>query len=259
MLAMSKPAAPEPSASSDGPPTLALTRDVLKSGRIRDLIAQYDSDFKPLSDAELAASRAEMFPESGAPGDDVWLFGYGSLIWNPAIDYAEKRCVTVHGYHRRFCLRTHLGRGTPDLPGLVLGLDRGGCCRGVAFRIPRDRAASELEIVWRREMVTAAYRPRWLRAVGAKDDPDGPIDAIGFVINRTHDRYAGQLPEDEVAGIIAEACGFLGPCCEYLFNTVEHLRELDMPDAGLERLAQLVTARQSRRPSAALDGSVATK
>ncbi|MDF1792364.1 MAG: gamma-glutamylcyclotransferase [Thalassobaculaceae bacterium] len=234
------------------PFTVALTRDTLRSGKIRDLVQKHEPTFKALSDEELAASRAAMFPATGRPESDVWLFGYGSLIWNPAIEFAEKRTATVHGLHRRFCLRTRLGRGTPEQPGLVLGLDRGGRCRGVAFRIPRDIAEAELDIVWRREMVTYAYRPRWLKA--ATDQ--GPIRVIGFVINRTHDRYCGQLPEDEAAETIARACGFLGPCCEYLFNTVEHLRELGMPDAGLERLARRVIAKRAADAASALDAGL---
>jgi len=239
----------DPGTPTAPPATVALTRDALRSGRIRELVQQHGPSFKALSDAELAASRASMFAETGAPTDDVWLFGYGSLIWNPAIEFAEKRCATVRGLHRKFCLRTHLGRGTPEQPGLVLGLDQGGCCRGVVFRIPKDIAETELDIVWRREMVTLAYRPRWLKAETA----EGTVEAIGFVINRSHDRYCGGLPEDEVAETIARAYGFLGPCCEYLFNTVEHLRDLDMPDAGLERLARRVTAKRAAGVRPALD------
>lgn len=232
---------PGTSDTSDAPFTVPLTRDNLRSGRIRELVRQHDASFTPLTDEQLAESQASMFPPTGKPEGDVWLFGYGSLIWNPAIEFAEKRCATVRGLHRRFCLRTLLGRGTPERPGLVLGLDRGGCCRGVAFRIPKDIAETELEIVWRREMVTYAYRPRWLKA----ETDQGEIDVIGFVINRDHDRYCGQLPEDEVAETIAKASGFLGPCCEYLFNTVDHLRELGMPDSGLERLAEQVAKKQA--------------
>lgn len=219
------------------PPSIPLTRENIRSGKIREWIRQHDIDFVPLSDAELAASRAAMFG-GDAPTGDVWLFGYGSLIWNPAFHFAERRRATVFGLHRRFCLWTHLGRGSPERPGLVLALDRGGCCRGVAFRIPADQAEEELDIVWRREMVSNAYQPRWLKASTA----DGPVNAIGFVINRRHDRYAGPLSEAAVARAIATAGGFLGPCCDYLFNTVEHLEELGMPDAGLKRLARRVRA-----------------
>ena len=229
------------------PETVSLTRESLQSGQLREVLAKHGASVKQLTDEELAASQASMFPETGKPEDDVWLFGYGSLIWNPAIEYAEQRCTTVRGLHRRFCLRTELGRGTPDRPGLVLGLDRGGVCRGVAFRIPKEKAQTELEIVWRREMVTHAYRPRWLKA----QTDQGPITVLGFVINRSNERYCGQLPEDEVAETIATACGFLGPCCEYLFNTVAHLQELGMPDAGLERLARKVAAKQAAAKQAA--------
>ena len=215
---------------------IPLTRENLRSGRIRDWVARNDSGVVPLSDEELQHSRAAMFPPTGQPDGSVWLFGYGSLIWNPAIEYAEKRPATVHGLHRRFCLRTHLGRGSRERPGLVLALDRGGCCRGIAFRIPPEQAESELEIVWRREMITRAYRPAWLTAA----TPQGPVKAIGFVINRRHERYTGALPEEAVAATIAGAAGFLGPCCDYLFNTVDHLAELGMPDAGLARLARRV-------------------
>lgn len=222
------------------PPTpddvIPLTRENIRSGRIREWVAKHDGTFKPLSDEELRRTRAAMFPPDGKPKGSVWLFGYGSLIWNPAIEYAEKRPATVHGLHRRFCLQTYLGRGSRERPGLVLALDRGGRCRGVVFRISPEQAESELDIVWRREMISHAYRPRWLTAV----TPEGPVKAIGFVINRGHERYTGALPDEAVAETIAHAAGFLGPCCDYLFNTVEHLEELGMPDAGLARLAHRV-------------------
>ena len=235
------PRTPPETSESATPQTVALTRERLRSGEIRALLHKHEPSLKTLTDEELAASRASMFPQTGQPEEDVWLFGYGSLIWNPAIEFSEQRCATVRGLHRRFCLRTELGRGTPDRPGLVLGLDRGGVCRGVAFRIPKDHAEAELELVWRREMVTHAYRPRWLKA----QTDQGPIRVLGFVINRANERYCGRLPEEEAAETIARACGFLGPCCEYLFNTVTHLRELGMPDAGLERLARKVAAKQA--------------
>ena len=123
-----------------------------------------------------AGTREAMFPPDGRPDGPVWLFGYGSLIWNPAFEFAEKRPATVHGLHRRFCLRTFLGRGSKDRPGLVLALDRGGCCRGVAFRIAAERVESELDIVWRREMISDAYRPRWLTAVHPRGT--GPGDRV---------------------------------------------------------------------------------
>lgn len=220
-------------------PHIPLTRETIKTGEIRELIREHGLDYRLLSDEELAASRAAMF-EGGEIREDVWLFAYGSLIWNPTVHFVEKRPVTVHGYHRKFCLKTHLGRGSPEQPGLVLGLDRGGCCRGVALRIAKEVAWSELELVWRREMVTDSYRPTWL---SARSDA-GAIKAIGFVMDRTTDRYCGDLGEEEVARMIATATGFLGPCAEYLFNTTDHLAELGIPDAGLSRLRKRVEALQ---------------
>jgi cation transport protein ChaC len=120
----------------------------------------------------------------------------------------------------------------------VLGLERGGSCRGVAYRVAPEAAREELEIVWRREMVSGAYVPRWLTA-HAKE---GPVRAIGFVINHAHERYARYLPDDRVAEVIATAHGRLGPCADYLVNTVDHLAELGIHDAPLERLRARVVA-----------------
>ena len=223
-------------------PQFVLNRETIRSGDIRAIVKEHDPSLYVLSDEELFASLRGTIADRPAD-EDIWLFGYGSLIWNPTIAFAERRSGTIFGYHRRFCLRTRLGRGTPDLPGVVLGLDRGGCCRGVAFRIERDQAEYELELVWRREMLSNAYSPRWLRMETA----EGPVTAVGFVMNRDHDRYCGALDEDELAGIIDEAAGVLGPCSDYLFNTVDHLEELGIPDSGLTRLRDKVLARRERK------------
>jgi cation transport protein ChaC len=139
-----------------------LTREALRDGFVHEMIARSGVDLPVLSDEERRASLQATLAAQPAPGE-VWLFGYGSLIWNPAFHYIEQKPVLIRGWHREFCLSTPIGRGTPDSPGLVLGLDRGGSCRGVAFRIARAEAEAELELVWRREMVTGAYVPRWIR------------------------------------------------------------------------------------------------
>jgi cation transport protein ChaC len=173
------------------------------------------------------------------PGQPIWVFGYGSLIWNPAFHFAERRVARLRGYRRSFCLWTHLGRGTPDKPGLMLGLDRGGSCRGVVYRISDDHVDSELDILWRREMIGGAYAPRWLRA----ETPEGAVESIVFTMNRKHDRYAGRLSERQVADVLATATGRLGACAEYLMNTVEHLDQLGMTDTYLQRLREAVAKR----------------
>jgi cation transport protein ChaC len=167
------------------------------------------------------------------PADqDLWVFGYGSLIWNPAFEFAEKRCALLHGWHRRFCLKMFMGRGTPEAPGLMLALDRGGACHGVAFRIAAKNVRQELGLLWRREMYGGAYNARWvsLNANGEK------FRGVTFVCNHAHPRYTRELSVQEIAAFIATGCGDLGTCREYLENTVAHLRELGVRDANLIRI-----------------------
>lgn len=221
-------------------PPIPLTREAILGDSLRALVQAADPQARLLSLEEQRVSlRAALdgCPQRG----DIWLFAYGSLIWNPLIHYVEKRVGTVHGYHRCFCLWTHMGRGTRAKPGLVLGLERGGACRGIVYRIAESQAAEELEVVWRREMLTGAYAPRWVTVV----TKNGRLQAIAFLINRKHERYAGRLPEDRIIASIAEAHGPLGACATYLFNTVAHLEELGIRDRRLARLRDRVAARQA--------------
>ena len=172
----------------------------------------------------------------------VWVFGYGSLIWNPAFHFTDRVVGTVWGLHRRFCLWTHLGRGCPERPGLVLGLERGGSCRGVAYHIAPEAAREELDIVWRREMISDAYVPRWVSV----RTPVATVRALTFTINHAHERYARNLSDEEAAVAIAGASGFLGPCADYLINTVDHLAELGIHDRPLERLRNRVLLQITR-------------
>jgi cation transport protein ChaC len=217
-----------------------LTREAIQSGSIRRLIAAADPSLELLSDAEMRASLDAMLGAPDAPAE-TWVFAYGSLIWNPAFHFVEQRVGTVHGFHRRFCLWTHLGRGSPAAPGLMLALEPGGSCRGVAYRIAPDAVACELEIIWKREMLGRAYRPRW---VAVRTDA-GPVRALAFTMNRAYERYAGRLPEDVVAATIAAAAGQLGRCSEYLYNTVAHLEALGIHDRPLTRLRDRVARHAS--------------
>jgi cation transport protein ChaC len=214
----------------------SLTREQIASGEVRRQIVASGYPFPVLTEEQLDASVGAILARR--EGRQTWIFGYGSLMWNPAFHHVERRIGLVHGFHRRFCLWTHAGRGTPENPGLTLALDRGGCVRGVAFRIAEAAAETELGIVWRREMVSGAYAPRWITV---RTD-QGTIRAVTFVINHAHDRYAGLLPEDRVVEVIARAEGGLGPCAEYLHNTVEHLDELGIGDRPLRRLHDQVLA-----------------
>jgi len=219
---------------------MVLTRDNIKNGVVQRMVAELAGVMRVLSEDELAALRRQIL-QGVDLSQGVWLFAYGSLIWNPAFHFTERRIGTIYGYHRRFCLWTQLGRGCPERPGLVLGLERGGSCRGVAYRVAPDAIEDELEVVWRREMVSGSYVPTWVRA----HTEDGPVPAIAFVINRAHERYARYLPDERVAEVIATASGRLGPCADYLMNTIEHLAELGIHDRPLERLRARVLAKRS--------------
>jgi cation transport protein ChaC len=218
----------------DDKPVL-LTRENIRAGHVQRMIAAANPGLKLLSEAEIRASLDTLLGAPGAP-HEIWVFGYGSLIWNPAFEFVEQRVAQVHGFHRRFCLWTHLGRGTIATPGLMLALVPGGSCRGVAYRIAADAVQTELEILWRREMIGGSYLARWITL----RTPDGPVRAIAFTINRANERYAGRLTEETMATAIAAATGQLGPCSEYLFNTVSHLAALGIHDRPLERLRDRV-------------------
>jgi glutathione-specific gamma-glutamylcyclotransferase len=176
-----------------------------------------------------------------APPGDIWLFGYGSLLWKPAFEYVESRMATVRGWHRSFCIRVARFRGTRDLPGLMMALDRGGQCRGKVFRIPADQAVESLKTLFRRELVVKppGTPPRWLMA----RTNDGPLPAIGFVVDRRSPFYSGGLAPEVVADIVSRAVGHWGSCAEYLHNTISHLEALGIHDRNLWRLQALVAER----------------
>lgn len=212
-----------------------LTKEDFCSGRHVDMIAATGLlDHVDLNSREhRLGKRDEMIAAS--PGPMVWVFGYGSLIWNPAFGYDESRVATLHGYHRRFCFWSTVGRGTPDEPGMMLGLDRGGSCRGLALGVRRERARDELTSVFMRELTGSTYHARLLRV----STGGGPVRAVAFVANRGARNYAGRLPAREVARHIAQGRGHLGPCADYLFNTTRHLDELGIRDRSLHELCRL--------------------
>jgi glutathione-specific gamma-glutamylcyclotransferase len=171
-----------------------------------------------------------------AEGEALWVFGYGSLMWNPGFPHLESRPALLRGYHRRFCVYSHRYRGTPERPGLVLGLDRGGSCRGIAFRVARADEAAVLDYLWDREMINGVYRPRLLPL----RTPGGEVRACAFVAERGHVQYCGDLGLERVVDCIRQGCGERGPNLEYLANTVRHLRDLGIRDGSLERLLAAV-------------------
>ncbi|MCJ2084009.1 gamma-glutamylcyclotransferase [Methylobacterium sp. J-090] len=192
-----------------------------------------------LTDDELGPGLTRALTRRPRADGGLWVFGYGSLIWQPEFAFTERRTGTVRGYHRRFCLLQRRFRGSPGRPGLVLALDRGGLCRGVAFRLPGDDPHVTLLPVWRREMRGNGYESRWV----VVETTDGPVTALTFVVNRASDRYTGRLTEAEIADRIATGAGHLGPSAEYLFRTAEACAREGILDAHLWNLQALVAER----------------
>ena len=179
-----------------------------------------------------------------APGAELWVFAYGSLMWNPGFPAAEHGMAVLHGYHRRFCVASHRYRGTPERPGLVLGLDRGGSCRGMAFRVRPEHVRETLDYLWEREMVNRTYRPRMLPVRLA--DGGRTVRACTFVVDREHSQYCPCLDMAEMAERIACCAGERGPNIEYLANTVQHLEQLGIRDAALGTLLAEVLRRVAK-------------
>lgn len=229
-----------------------LTREMLREGGIQRIIKAVAPGVRILSEAERAASIQQILARRPDAGAGVWIFAYGSLIWNPAIHITTKRFARIHGWHRAFCLETQAGRGSPETPGLVLGLDRGGCCAGAALHVAERAIAEELPILWSREMVTGSYRPRWVRV---RDETGAPFaHAIAFTIRRDAPNYA-KLGEDELIHRLATAEGALGSNAEYLLQTVEGLQSLGIQDQRLEHLAERVQATAAKGPVRRPDAS----
>lgn len=166
---------------------------------------------------------------------DLWVFGYASLIWRPEFDAEEHRPALVRGWHRALRMRSRVNRGTPEQPGLVYALVSGGMCRGMVYRLARQRAAEELDRLWLREMPTGVYDPRWLRCQTA----DGEVSALAFTLSRRSPNFTGRLDDGELLRILRHARGRYGTTLDYLVRTAEALRAHRMCDRESERLVEL--------------------
>jgi len=189
------------------------------------------ASFRVLTDAERQASLQTSLAH-WQPHEDVWVFGYGSLIWRPEFDFAERRDALLRGYHRALCLWSRINRGTPEQPGLVFGLDHGGSCKGMVFRIPAAHVPDTMDALWRREMPSGAYIPRWLNC----HTPTGRVNALTFTMNRATDGYVRNLPPDRLVQIIHSAHGKYGPCLEYVLETADALQKYNIHDRHLHSI-----------------------
>lgn len=184
---------------------------------------------------------------------ELWVFGYGSLIWHPGFDFDDRRLAILRGYRRAFCMTSIAYRGTPEAPGLVLALDAdtAGSCAGVAYHVPAATAAATHAYLRERELISYAYDEA--RVALALDDGRA-VEALAYVSNRAHPQYAGGLSLEDQAEVIARARGPRGPNADYLLNTVESLEALGLHDPDLVRLAELVRERlAAARPPAVPD------
>jgi cation transport protein ChaC len=217
----------------------ALTRSMLMRGGLEEMLARSAPDVRIWTAAERLASRRAALEANPDPTAGVWLFAYGSLMWNPTVQVAARRRAHVDGWHRAFCLLARGGRGSAENPGLLLGLREGGACDGLALRVDDADLESELDLLWRREMLAGSYVPRWVELA---DPRDAPSHALAFTIDKNSSGYAGDLEEEEVIRRLATARGELGSCAEYLLQTRDALRAEGIEDATVERLASGVQA-----------------
>lgn len=167
--------------------------------------------------------------------ESLWVFGYGSLMWRPGFDFEEQCPALVRGFHRSLCIFSHVHRGTPEKPGLVLGLDRGGACKGVAFRVDAHRRDATLSYLREREQVTAVYLENWL---SARLHDGRHVSCVAYVVDRTHPQYAGRLPEPDLLRLVAQGHGVSGANIDYVRSTHEHLVRSGIKDPSLSYIVQ---------------------
>lgn len=214
-----------------------LNRESLLNGDIHELAKNSPGLVRLMPDDVRDQMVADTIASAPNP-DEFWVFAYGSLIWNPAIEFESKCRCSIQNYHRSFCFWTVLGRGTEDLPGLMMGLEEGGHCDGIAYRIGANDLETEVDILFRREMISYVYKPTWIKA--HCPDSKSTIDVLTFVIDETNERFCGQLDEQTIVHSIASASGPIGRNCDYLYQLVEHLGELGFEDPEMTELEKKV-------------------
>jgi cation transport protein ChaC len=216
--------------------TLRVTPEVLAAWDVRARNEGRPADWR-LPDQQLEGTRLD-FLRSLPEAEDLWIFAYGSLMWDPGFHFREVRCADLPGHQRRFAYRTIGGRGTPERPALMLSLERGeGECRGLVFRVDAASVTLETGCVWRREMVRGGYCPTLLTVA----TPQGDVTALVFAANLAHPDHVGELPLDETACVIATASGMLGSNRDYLERLAAQLGHLGIEDEYVSRLRERVS------------------
>ncbi len=213
----------------------ALTRTLLERDTVREELRASALHAHLLSDAQLEASRrAALAPLP--KNQSLWIFGYGSLIWNPQLHFQRTERTQIYGYRRALCLWSRINRGTPEQPGLVFGLLPGGSCAGIAYEISSVHIEAETLLLWRREMLMGSYVPVWANARGASG---ATIRVLTFRVNPSCSGFAGKLDDARIVTVLRAAQGRFGSCSDYVCNTLAALKQHGIDD---KRLAQLCKA-----------------
>lgn len=211
-----------------------LKREDFTPERVDELIAEArkHGPYDALTHEEREENRQAFLRD--IKGEGLWVFGYGSLLWNPAFHFSHSEPARLFGYRRSFCLHLPMGRGSAELPGIMLALDHGGSCNGRAFYLSPDLVDSETRILWLREMLSGAYKPSHCTInINGERTP-----AMTFVVNRSHKRYIQNLSATEKLKRLATGEGYLGTCREYLNNTIDHLDDINVKDRYLHSLRE---------------------
>ncbi len=221
-----------------------ITRDFLANADCSTAFGDIESSLLWSSEQRAASLAATL---ACRPDGPVWIFGYGSLMWNPALEYEESATGSLEGWHRAFCLRLTAGRGTTSQPGRMLALKEGGRTTGVAFRLPEATLEQELTLLWKREMITGCYLPRWCPL---QLDDGRIVNALVFIMDPRHPLYESDTRARAIAPLIAAAHGPLGSNAQYLFSLEQTLGKLGMHDSNLDELLREVRAIQGSHNTA---------
>ena len=213
-----------------------LTSDNISKGIVREQIKCMLKDQTVLDDNQLLASRRKIIPDNGI-GEPIYIFAYGSLLWNPTFNYQEQLPARIYGFHRRFCMKTKLGRGSSKNPGLMLALDRGGNCKGSVYKLNKKTEIYEIDLLFKREMITGAYIPKLIKTeIGSGQW----VKSLAFTVDKKNKNYIAKITLEETAKLISNANGFLGTCEEYLNFTLASLKELNIKDKQMNKIYNLI-------------------
>ena len=216
--------------------SIKLTSENISKNLVKNKIKFLLKNHKTLDDDELISIRRKIIPEEGFC-EDIFIFAYGSLLWNPTFEYVDQLPAKIYGYHRSFCMKTKLGRGSSKNPGLMLALDKGGTCKGSVYKLYKKNEIKEIDLLFKREMITGAYIPKILKAELQNGDR---VNCLAFTVDKKNENYIPNLSIEEIAKYISKAEGFLGSCEEYLNFTIASLKELKITDKKMEKIFNLI-------------------